>query len=134
MTVPFNYRPLSEEDLKAVGKAGSNQLGLLGLPSSETGIPVRSELEAWWVQGMNEGYEALAEPGVNRAKWQYPIPNMPWVRSWMLFRLAIILQGIAARAALGQASSASATTSRGGFDFFGKRALDAKDEEKAAKL
>jgi hypothetical protein len=55
-----------------------------------------------------------------------------WVRSWILFRLAIIAQGIAARAALGQASSADARAdSRVVFDFFGRMAWEAKlDAEK----
>ncbi|KIJ65969.1 hypothetical protein HYDPIDRAFT_87245 [Hydnomerulius pinastri MD-312] len=38
----------------------------------------------------------------------YPIQEMPFVRSWMLFRLAIISQGIAARFARRQASSEQA--------------------------
>lgn len=63
-----------------------------------------------------------------------------WVRSWILFRLAIIAQGIAARAALGQASSADARAdSREVFDFFGKMAWESKkdaeqEEKQAAKL
>jgi aminoglycoside phosphotransferase (APT) family kinase protein len=35
----------------------------------------------------------------------YPIPEMVFVRSWMLFRLAVISQGVAARFARRQASS-----------------------------
>ncbi|GMK59819.1 hypothetical protein CspeluHIS016_0900360 [Cutaneotrichosporon spelunceum] len=125
MTIPFNYPPLSVEEKAVISKSGSQQMGLGGLPSSETGIPTRDDLEAWWVEGINVAYAAHARTGT---QWAYPIPNMPWVRSWMLFRLAIILQGIAARAALGQASSASATVTRSGMDFFGKVAIDAKNE------
>lgn len=53
-----------------------------------------------------------------------------------MFRLAIITQGIAARAALGQASSADARAdSRAIFDFFGKAAwLFKEEEDKAAKV
>lgn len=51
-----------------------------------------------------------------------------WVRSWILFRLAIIAQGIAARAALGQASSADARADNRAFDFFGRMAWEAKKE------
>ena len=52
-----------------------------------------------------------------------------WVRAWTLFRLAIIAQGIAARAALGQASSADAKAdSRVVFDFFGKMAWQIQTE------
>jgi len=58
-----------------------------------------------------------------------------WVRSWILFRLAIISQGIAARAALGQASSADAREdSREVFDFFGRKAWECKVEAEKAKL
>ena len=47
----------------------------------------------------------------------------------MLFRLAIIAQGVAARATLGQASSAGARAdSREIFDFFGRMAWEAKVE------
>ena len=44
----------------------------------------------------------------------------------MLFRLAIIAQGISARAALGQASSAGAVAGNTVFDFFGRMAWEAK--------
>ena len=60
-----------------------------------------------------------------------------WVRSWILFRLAIIAQGISARAALGQASSADAKADNRVFNFFGRMAWDAKrdaDGEKGSKL
>lgn len=51
----------------------------------------------------------------------------------MVFRLAIITQGIAARAALGQASSADAKAdSRSIFDFFGKAAWYFKEDEDKA--
>jgi hypothetical protein len=51
-----------------------------------------------------------------------------WVRSWILFRLAIIAQGISARAALGQASSADAKADNRIFNFFGRMAWDAKGD------
>jgi hypothetical protein len=61
--------------------------------------------------------------------------NARWVRSWILFRLAIIAQGIAARAALGQASSALARADDTQFNFFGQKAWEAKrdaeEEDKA---
>lgn len=57
--------------------------------------------------------------------------DIRWVRSWILFRLAIIAQGISARAALGQASSANARADNVQFNFFGKMAWEAKlDAEK----
>jgi hypothetical protein len=45
-----------------------------------------------------------------------------------LFRLAIIAQGIAARAALGQASSAEARADDTTFNFYGKMAWEAKKD------
>ena len=38
----------------------------------------------------------------------YPLPGLVFARSWMLFRLAVIVQGIAARYARRQASSEKA--------------------------
>jgi hypothetical protein len=46
--------------------------------------------------------------------------------------VAIIAQGISARAALGQASSAHATTSNESFDLFGRLALAVKRDDKDA--
>ena len=52
----------------------------------------------------------------------------------MVFRLAIILQGIAARAVLGQASSADAKAdSRAMFDFLGRMASAAKEEAEGSE-
>ncbi|KAJ7772084.1 kinase-like domain-containing protein [Mycena maculata] len=50
----------------------------------------------------------------------YPIKEMVFVRSWMLFRLAVISQGIAARAARKQASSESAFIHIKGFPLVGR--------------
>ncbi|KXN87459.1 Acyl-CoA dehydrogenase family member 11 [Leucoagaricus sp. SymC.cos] len=52
----------------------------------------------------------------------YPIPEMVFVRSWVLFRLSIILQGIAARFAIRQASSENAVSHAKGFHVLGKLA------------
>ncbi|KAJ8520188.1 hypothetical protein ONZ45_g2948 [Pleurotus djamor] len=52
----------------------------------------------------------------------YPIPDMPFVRSWMLFRLAVIMQGIAARYARRQASSATAHVAADNFPVLGNLA------------
>lgn len=135
MTIAFNIRPLSaaEEANRPPNVMG----GLKGVSSAQSGIPDRATLEKWWVHDMNEGYAFLAAQGQReRAMWQWPIPHFEWVKSWMAFRLAIILQGIAARAALGQASSASATPRRDGMDFYGRCAYDTKKEAEqgAAKL
>ncbi|KAJ7647726.1 kinase-like domain-containing protein [Roridomyces roridus] len=50
----------------------------------------------------------------------YPIKEMVFVRSWMIFRLAVISQGIAARVALKQASSEHAAIHTKGFPLVGK--------------
>jgi aminoglycoside phosphotransferase (APT) family kinase protein len=49
----------------------------------------------------------------------YPITEMVFVRSWMLFRLAVISQGIAARYARRQASSERAFIHAQGFPIVG---------------
>ncbi|RDX49304.1 APH-domain-containing protein [Lentinus brumalis] len=49
----------------------------------------------------------------------YPIPEMVFARSWMLFRSAVIMQGIAARYARRQASSERAYTYVIGFPYMG---------------
>jgi len=69
----------------------------------------------------------------------YPIPEMVFVRSWMLFRLAVISQGIAARYARRQASSEHAYLHVSGFPVIGKLAKIVLEErginlESKAKL
>ncbi|XAO25598.1 hypothetical protein I312_104426 [Cryptococcus bacillisporus CA1280] len=132
--LPFSFPPISSEQRQALtskldGKDKEDLnllLGLKGVSSEETGIPQREELEKWWVNGMIRGSEYHRN---TQAVWKWPISGMEWVRSWMLFRLAIIAQGIAARAMLGQASSADARAdSRPVFDFYGKAAWNIKNE------
>ncbi|KAG8709976.1 hypothetical protein FRC08_017804 [Ceratobasidium sp. 394] len=68
----------------------------------------------------------------------YPIPEMVYANSWMFFRLSIILQGIAARYARRQASSANAKAQGARFPMIGRMAKElAKEGEiprPAAKL
>ncbi|WWC65743.1 uncharacterized protein I303_108365 [Kwoniella dejecticola CBS 10117] len=140
LLLPFSFPPISPDNLYKIrntSQGGDDMtllLGLKGLSSKQTGLPQREELEKWWVNGMNDGLTYHKAQG----GWEAPIPGMEWVRSWILFRLAIIAQGIAARAALGQASSADARAdSRPVFDFFGKMAWEVKMEvehEGKAKL
>lgn len=140
--MPFSFPPLSAADLKLLDKEGKGlgnlMVGLKNEPSSVTGIPQVSQFEKWWVSDMNEGYawHATNSPSMKGKRapqpWSWPIKGFEWVRAWMIYRLAIIAQGIAARAALGQASSASATPDRERFDFFGRMAYKAMvDGEKA---
>ncbi|CAD6564164.1 MAG: hypothetical protein TREMPRED_003902 [Tremellales sp. Tagirdzhanova-0007] len=133
LLLPFLFKPV---DLSAQkdGPAGmSLSAGLKALTSEETGLPQREELERWWVEGMQEGVHwqrrRKAGPEREMQSWLWPVQGMGWVGSWMLFRLAIIAQGVAARASLGQASSAGARAdSREIFDFFGRMAWEAKVE------
>lgn len=129
--LPFSFpsTELSRKLTSGGGSGSSRMQGLKGVPSSVTGIPQCEQLEKWWVDAMNEGYDWHAKHGNNITAsgkppqhWSYPIPGMEWVRSWMAFRLGIIMQGIAARAATGQASSASALPKRDSADFFGHMA------------
>jgi len=135
---------------KGGGGASSLMIGVKGFSSSETGLPEMDEIEKWWVEGMNDSAVYHGGKGV----WKWPIQGMGlvtilyftqtksmlmkrWVQSWILFRLAIIVQGISARAALGQASSADAKADNRGFNFFGRMAWDAKrdaDRERGSKL
>ncbi|KAJ7496880.1 kinase-like domain-containing protein [Mycena latifolia] len=64
--------------------------------------------------------EVLEREYCRIATLSYPITEMPFVRSWMLFRLAIISQGIAARVARRQASSERAAVHVRGFPLIGK--------------
>lgn len=134
MTIAFAIPPLSPAE--QANRPANVMGGLKGVPSDVSGIPDVATLEQWWVNDMNEGYAFLASQGQpKREPWAWPIPHFEWVKSWMSFRLAIILQGIAARAALGQASSASATPKRDGMDFYGNTAWVTKQEaEKNHKL
>lgn len=155
LLLPFSIAPIRDKALLHTLTGGKGETGLLiglkGLPSDKTGLPLREEIEKWWVEGMNEGLKRNgARDG--RANWVLPIQHMrwvelsfsaleltlSWVRSWILFRLAIISQGIAARAALGQASSAEAKADNTMFNLLGKLAWQAKEdadgEESKARL
>lgn len=59
----------------------------------------------------------------------YPIKEMGFVRSWMLFRSAVISQGIAARFALRQASSEKASIHTRLFPVMGRIAKTVREEE-----
>ncbi|KAF8633366.1 hypothetical protein AX17_004537 [Amanita inopinata Kibby_2008] len=59
----------------------------------------------------------------------YPIKDMVFVRSWTLFKLAVIAQGIAARFARGQASSEQAWKYVVGFPIVGRLAVRVLEDE-----
>ncbi|PCH35571.1 protein kinase subdomain-containing protein PKL/CAK/ACAD [Wolfiporia cocos MD-104 SS10] len=64
----------------------------------------------------------------------YPIPELVFAHSWMLFRLAVITQGIAARQARGQASSEKAHIYAQIFPLVGQLAWIATGSEAKARL
>ncbi|KAG8741202.1 hypothetical protein FRC10_003196 [Ceratobasidium sp. 414] len=82
--------------------------GFKDLPASEVPCSLQ-ELERAFCEGF----------GV-----QYPIPEMVYANSWMFFRLSIILQGIAARYARRQASSANAKAQGARFPMLGRMAKE----------
>ncbi|KAH9834079.1 kinase-like domain-containing protein [Rhodofomes roseus] len=64
----------------------------------------------------------------------YPIKEMVFARSWMLFRLAVIAQGIAARFARRQASSEKAHLYADVFPLIGQLAWSATQENPTPRL
>ncbi|KIY46186.1 kinase-like protein [Fistulina hepatica ATCC 64428] len=72
--------------------------------------------------------EELEREYCHITKYTYPIREMTFVRSWMLFRLSIIAQGIAARHARRQASSAMAESYGELFPVIGDLAIGVLEE------
>ncbi|KAF8308119.1 APH-domain-containing protein [Clavulina sp. PMI_390] len=101
LTMAYSFGP-------AISADGYLSTGFLGAPAEV--IPVSlEELEQEYCRIMRQ---------------PYPLAGMPFVRSWMIFRLAIISQGIAARVARGQASSANAAVQSKMFPTLGLIARD----------
>ncbi|KAF7315041.1 Acyl-CoA dehydrogenase family member 11 [Mycena indigotica] len=104
-------------------------LGNLTIPWS---APVSSGPDVFigGFKGAPEKDLAVSLPDLEREycrlmKLPYPIKEMIFVRSWMIFRLAVISQGIAARVARKQASSERAFIHVKGFPIIGKLAVEA---------
>ena len=53
-------------------------IGLKGLPSDQSGLPQREELEHWWIEGMNAGVEWHAKKGSlsSSQTWHHPVPGI----------------------------------------------------------
>ena len=61
-------------------------IGLKGVPSSESGLPQREEIEQWWVEGMNSGADWHSTRGAGGKSqrevkeeekvWHWPIEGM----------------------------------------------------------
>ncbi|KAJ3748593.1 protein kinase subdomain-containing protein PKL/CAK/ACAD [Lentinula detonsa] len=81
--------------------------------------------------------ELLEKEYCKRMKLGYPLKDIVFVRSWMLFRTSIISQGIAARAARRQASSANAAQYSTSVELFGELArkviVDAGENSESLK-
>ncbi|TFY81719.1 hypothetical protein EWM64_g2294 [Hericium alpestre] len=74
-------------------------------------------------------FASLEREYCQRMNLPYPLDDLKFVRSWMLFRLAVITQGIAARVALRQASSENAHINAQMFPFFGEMAISVLEDE-----
>lgn len=51
-------------------------VGLKGVPTSDSGLPSREEIEGWWVDGMNKGAKWHGNKGGNKDDWKTPIQGM----------------------------------------------------------
>lgn len=89
-------------------KRGEFWTNLGGLDEKTSPVPVKDELLKTYCEA---------------AKRAYPIPNWTFCEAWAWFRLAVIAQGIAARFAAGQASSAKASEYGSLFPKVGQSAL-----------
>ncbi|KAK7057593.1 acyl-CoA dehydrogenase family member 11 [Favolaschia claudopus] len=77
--------------------------------------------------------EALEREYCRLTNQPYPIKEMVFARSWMLFRLAVISQGIAARVARKQASSERAFVHAKAFPVIGKVAKSVIEEADSSR-
>ncbi|KZT72282.1 APH-domain-containing protein [Daedalea quercina L-15889] len=93
------------------------------LPSSESAMVGFKN-----VQDVPVPLEELEQEYCRLTSQVYPIKEMAFARSWMLFRLAVIAQGIAARFARRQASSEKAHLYGAVFPLIGKLAWRAAQE------
>ena len=87
LVLPFSFRPVKDPTLlELAGKRNDAtlMLGLKDLPSSETGLPGRDELERWWVESMNQEVrwhekdlkgDSLPQSG-SVVRWNWPIQHM----------------------------------------------------------
>ncbi|KAF9647733.1 kinase-like protein [Thelephora ganbajun] len=81
------------------------------------------------VEGVPITKEEMEEEYCKTTGWPYPITEIVFVRSWMVMRLAIISQGIAARYARRQASSEQAFMHINIFPVVGRVAKAILEEE-----
>lgn len=102
-------------DTKHFQNATSNFNLFTGFKGANKDVPIpREDLEREYCRLANQ---------------EYPIKEMPFARSWMLFRLSVISQGVAARYARRQASSELAFIQVKAFPVVGKLAKLALEEE-----
>ncbi|KAF8882652.1 kinase-like domain-containing protein [Mucidula mucida] len=74
------------------------------------GLTMMSAFKGATLEEVPIKYEEMEQEYCRLLRQPYPIQELVFVRSWMLLRLSIILQGIAARYAQRQASSERAST------------------------
>ncbi|KAE9400654.1 APH-domain-containing protein [Gymnopus androsaceus JB14] len=110
LTQPWSIKP---DDVPDVGVFKENVRAFKGVPTNTKTGP-----------GTGDGVapiqlDVLEREYCRRLKIEYPLRDIVFVRSWMLFRGSIISQGIAARAARRQASSANAAQYATSVEFHG---------------
>ncbi|KAK4047041.1 hypothetical protein OIO90_006324 [Microbotryomycetes sp. JL221] len=114
---PF-YIPRPEDGSSGVSGA-SHLTALRDIPASELPIPTAEQL-------LKEYCRLANQP--------FPLPRWTACVSFAFFRLAVITQGIAARSAVGQASSAKAKTYAQIFPQIGALAVDTISRSQDAKM
>lgn len=84
LLLPFSFAPITESSFpnRDTARAASStglMTGLKGLSSRETGLPQNSEIEQWWVEGMNQGlryHSQRAGGGSGGRVWSWPIGGL----------------------------------------------------------
>ncbi|KAH8985557.1 kinase-like domain-containing protein [Lactarius akahatsu] len=137
-----------EQNLPDERKTGNRVVGILDWELCTLGSPLAdlANLTQLWVVDPDEtgghlvGYknrpstEPISLAELEReycrvTRQPYPITEIVFARSWMLIRLAVIMQGIAARHARRQASSEQAHLYAGMFPVFGRLARVVLEDE-----
>ncbi|BGP18591.1 hypothetical protein JCM10213_002121 [Rhodosporidiobolus nylandii] len=98
-------------------KKAGHLTGLRDIPPDQLPIPSGPTLLQAWCAAMGEDYATSMERGAGKRRWEGCV-------SFAFFRLAVITQGIAARHAQGNASSARAAEYSKLFPLMGKLAVE----------
>ena len=87
LLLPFSFRPVRDSALLDSSQKEKADfvllLGLKDVPTSETGLPQRVELESWWTQGMRAGTEWHGQrsslpprPDLDVAGWEWALQHL----------------------------------------------------------